>query len=207
MDLAVKGSKKPKAAVKPVTVIKRVGVIGAGQMGSGIAHVVALGGFDVLINDIKSDAIDKALASIERNMQRQVGKGIIAGDEMNAALTRIKPATAVDQLADIRPPLVTCEAVLSEACFLLRDVPAGPTSVLRLVDAGMVVVPATLGANARRLADLIGRYASVPMSLADAFLVWMAEQGLGSAVLTLDDDFRVYRMHGRKVIPTILPPA
>jgi 3-hydroxybutyryl-CoA dehydrogenase len=108
MDLAVKGSEKPKAAVKPVTEIKRVGVIGAGQMGSGIAHVVALGGFDVLINDIRAEAIDKAMAGIERNMQRQVGKGIIASDDMNAALTRIKPATAVDQLA-------ACDLVIEAA--------------------------------------------------------------------------------------------
>jgi 3-hydroxybutyryl-CoA dehydrogenase len=108
MDLAVKGSDNPKSAVKPVTEIKRVGVIGAGQMGSGIAHVVALGGFDVLINDIRAEAIDKAMASIERNMQRQVGKGIIGGDDMNAALTRIKAATTVEQLG-------ACDLVIEAA--------------------------------------------------------------------------------------------
>lgn len=108
MDVAVKPTDKAKAAVEPVTEIKKVGVIGAGQMGSGIAHVVALGGFDVQINDIRADAIDRAVALIEKNMQRQVGKGIITADDMAAALKRIKPAASVDQLAD-------CDLVIEAA--------------------------------------------------------------------------------------------
>ncbi len=78
------------------------------QMGSGIAHVVALGGFDVPINDIRPEAIDRAVALIEKNMQRQVSKGIIAGDAMSAALKRIKAATSVEQLAD-------CDLVIEAA--------------------------------------------------------------------------------------------
>ncbi len=85
MDVAVKPGEKAKAAVVPVTEIKKVGVIGAGQMGSGIAHVVALGGFDVLINDIRSEAIDRAVGQIEKNLQRQVSKGIIDDAAMTAA--------------------------------------------------------------------------------------------------------------------------
>jgi 3-hydroxybutyryl-CoA dehydrogenase len=108
MDVAVKSSDKAKASSEPVTEIKTVGVIGAGQMGSGIAHVVALGGFDVLINDIRAEAIEQAVGLIEKNMQRQVGKGIIKADDMTAALKRIKPATSVDQLAD-------CDLVIEAA--------------------------------------------------------------------------------------------
>jgi 3-hydroxybutyryl-CoA dehydrogenase len=108
MDVAVKPSDKAKAAVQPVTEIKKVGVIGAGQMGSGIAHVVALGGFEVLINDIRAEAIDRAIGLIEKNMQRQVGKGIIKADDMTAAMKRIKPAASVDQLAD-------CDLVIEAA--------------------------------------------------------------------------------------------
>ncbi len=108
MDVAVKPSDKAKAAVEPVTEIRKVGVIGAGQMGSGIAHVVALGGFDVLINDIRADAIERAVGLIEKNMQRQVGKGIIKAEDMTAAMKRIKPATSVDQLAD-------CDLVIEAA--------------------------------------------------------------------------------------------
>ncbi len=108
MDLAVKGSESPKAAVTPVTQIKRVGIIGAGQMGTGIAHVVALGGFEVLLNDIRLDAIERAMAAIEKSMQRQVGKGLIAGDDMSAAIKRIKPATDLDALSD-------CDLVIEAA--------------------------------------------------------------------------------------------
>jgi 3-hydroxybutyryl-CoA dehydrogenase len=69
--------------------IKTVGIIGAGQMGNGIAHVVALAGYDVALYDVKKEAVDKARATIERNMARQVSRGIITDAEMHAALKRI----------------------------------------------------------------------------------------------------------------------
>jgi len=69
--------------------IKSVGIIGAGQMGNGIAHVVALAGFDVAMHDIKREAVDKARATIERNMARQVSRGVITDADMHAALKRI----------------------------------------------------------------------------------------------------------------------
>ena len=72
--------------------IKQVGVIGAGQMGTGIAHVVALGGYDVLLHDVSSDRISVGLETIKRNLSRQVVRGIIAQDAMDQALARIKPA-------------------------------------------------------------------------------------------------------------------
>jgi 3-hydroxybutyryl-CoA dehydrogenase len=99
MDAIVKSAPRPGSAVKPVTAIRSVGVIGAGQMGSGIAHVVALAGYDVLLNDIKLDAIKNALGSIEKSMARQVDKGIIKSAQMEDALKRIAPAAAIDGLA------------------------------------------------------------------------------------------------------------
>ena len=69
--------------------IGRVGIIGSGQMGSGIAHVVALAGHDVVLNDLKKEAADKAIANIEKNMGRQVARGIIKDAEMQTALRRI----------------------------------------------------------------------------------------------------------------------
>ncbi|MDB5450446.1 MAG: 3-hydroxybutyryl-CoA dehydrogenase, partial [Phenylobacterium sp.] len=72
--------------------IKSVGVIGAGQMGSGIAHVCALGGYDVLLHDVSSDRIDAGLQAIERNMMRQVVRGIIDQSAMDEGLKRIKAA-------------------------------------------------------------------------------------------------------------------
>ena len=71
------------------TTIKTVGVIGAGQMGNGIAHVAALAGYNVLLHDIKKEAVDNALAIIQKNMTRQVSRGLITESEMTNGLKRI----------------------------------------------------------------------------------------------------------------------
>jgi predicted nucleic acid-binding protein len=114
-------------------------------------------------------------------------------------------AWALERLAEIEPPLLTCEAVLAEACHLVRRTSAGPRAVAEMVTGDLIEVPFRLGAEAERIGHLLGRYADVPMSLADACLVRLAEIETGSAVLTLDSDFHVYRMHGRQVIPLISP--
>ena len=72
--------------------IKTVGIIGAGQMGAGIAHVCALAGYDVLLHDVSSERIDAGLQHVERNMTRQVARGLITQDEMDAGLEHLKPA-------------------------------------------------------------------------------------------------------------------
>jgi 3-hydroxybutyryl-CoA dehydrogenase len=72
--------------------IQNVGVIGAGQMGNGIAHVCALAGFTVMLNDVTPDRIKAGMATINGNMTRQVGKKLISEDDRKAALARIKPA-------------------------------------------------------------------------------------------------------------------
>jgi 3-hydroxybutyryl-CoA dehydrogenase len=78
--------------------IKTVGVIGAGQMGSGIAHVVALGGYDVLLHDVSPERIDQGIAQIEKNMTRQVSRGVIEHDAMETAMARIKPAAELQAI-------------------------------------------------------------------------------------------------------------
>jgi 3-hydroxybutyryl-CoA dehydrogenase len=78
--------------------IKTVGVIGAGQMGSGIAHVCALGGYDVLIHDVSEDRLRGGLTTIERNLTRQVSRGIIEQAAMDAAMARIKPAAELQAI-------------------------------------------------------------------------------------------------------------
>ncbi|MDB6176886.1 3-hydroxybutyryl-CoA dehydrogenase [Paracoccus sp. Z330] len=70
--------------------IQSVGVIGAGQMGNGIAHVFALAGFDVLLSDVSREALDKAISLIDRNIERQVSKGRISSEDKQSALARIK---------------------------------------------------------------------------------------------------------------------
>ena len=84
-----------------MTKIKTVGVIGAGQMGSGIAHVCALGGYDVLLNDVAGERLEKALELIATNMGRQVAKGVIEQKAMDAAIKRITPISTPQGLKDV----------------------------------------------------------------------------------------------------------
>jgi 3-hydroxybutyryl-CoA dehydrogenase len=98
MDTAVKVKKT--SAAPPVSFVKKVGIVGAGQMGNGIAHVVALAGYDVVLNDQKKEAVDKALGTIERNMTRQVTRGLISDADMRSALKRIGFASTFADLKD-----------------------------------------------------------------------------------------------------------
>jgi 3-hydroxybutyryl-CoA dehydrogenase len=88
--------------------IKTVGVIGAGQMGSGIAHVCSNAGFNVRLNDLSEERINAGLATINGNMARQVSKGAITEADRQAALERIKPARTYDDLG-------TCDIVIEAA--------------------------------------------------------------------------------------------
>ena len=78
--------------------INKVGVIGAGQMGNGIAHVLALASYDVVLNDISQDALNGALNLIEANLDRQVSRDKISVDEKNAALARISTTMTLSDL-------------------------------------------------------------------------------------------------------------
>jgi 3-hydroxybutyryl-CoA dehydrogenase len=88
--------------------IRKVGVIGAGQMGNGIAHVCALAGYDVLLNDMTRERIEGALATINGNLARQVKSGKITEEERSKALKRIGPAERFDDLED-------CDLVIESA--------------------------------------------------------------------------------------------
>src|SRR5689334_8696418 len=105
-----------------------------------------------------------------------------------------------DQLGEIRPPLLSCEAVLAEACHLLEHISGVSGQVVQLLSRGFVAAPFRVSEDAVAIERLMTRYANVPMSLADACLVRMAERIDGSAVLTFDGDFRIYRKAGRQVI-------
>ncbi|WOR14896.1 3-hydroxybutyryl-CoA dehydrogenase [Hyphomonas sp. FCG-A18] len=83
-----------------MTSIKTIGVVGAGQMGNGIAHVCALAGYDVLLNDISQEALEKGVATIEKNMVRQVSRELITHEDMQTALGRIKTATSLSPFAE-----------------------------------------------------------------------------------------------------------
>ncbi|NBC20607.1 MAG: 3-hydroxybutyryl-CoA dehydrogenase [Alphaproteobacteria bacterium] len=81
--------------------IQRIGVVGAGQMGNGIAHVCALSGYDVRLNDISADALEEALETIRTNLDRQVSKELISADEVEPALARIQTGTDIGKFSDI----------------------------------------------------------------------------------------------------------
>ncbi len=108
MDVAVKTTIKKKADAPLSSKIKKVGVIGAGQMGGGIAHVVALAGYGVALNDLKKEAVDNALAIIGKNLSRQVSKGVIKEADKDAALKRIAFAPGLDAFGD-------CDLVIEAA--------------------------------------------------------------------------------------------
>jgi 3-hydroxybutyryl-CoA dehydrogenase len=80
--------------------IHKIGIVGAGQMGSGIAHVIALSGYDVALHDIAKDKVDAAIGTIDRNLARQVASGKISEDDKRKALARITYADTMGKLGD-----------------------------------------------------------------------------------------------------------
>jgi 3-hydroxybutyryl-CoA dehydrogenase len=87
--------------------IRTVGIVGAGQMGNGIAHVFALAGYEVLLNDINPDSLKKALETVDRNLERQVARGKISAETKAEALARISTTTV---LAELGPTDLVIEA-------------------------------------------------------------------------------------------------
>lgn len=114
---------------------------------------------------------------------------------------------ARQQFRQYRSPFLTCEPVLTETAFLLSRY-GGTENVeplLMLVIAGALAVVLRLPDEAPRLQELMRRYRNVPMSLADACLVRMAELHPESTVLTLDSDFLIYRQHDREPLSLLMP--
>lgn len=110
-----------------------------------------------------------------------------------------------EQFAQVTGPLLTCEAVVAETCFLLARAGHDPAKALALVARGVVRVAMSLGDEIGPVQALFERYDKVPASLADACLVRMSELYDRSRVFTLDADFHIYRRHGRKVVPVLCP--
>src|SRR5262245_25397161 len=109
------------------TRLSKVGVIGAGLMGNGIAHVAALAGYKVLLNDVSAARINAGLATIDGNLARQVASGRIDEAERKAAMGRIEPAPALDALADVDLAIETVtenetvkRKTFAELCVLLK---------------------------------------------------------------------------------------
>lgn len=112
---------------------------------------------------------------------------------------------ATSQLSQITAQVITCEAVIAEACFLAQRIHNGQETVLKLIRQGHITIPFTLTSEIEAIEKLMQRYDSVPMSLADACLVRMSETHDNSPILTLDSDFKIYRKHRNQNIPVIMP--
>jgi predicted nucleic acid-binding protein len=110
---------------------------------------------------------------------------------------------ALAQAPRLAPPWSTCEAVLSEAFHLLGA--RGAPALSALLRRRSVVIAFDLSANLDAVLRLMQKYASVPMSLADACLVRMTETLADPVVLTTDTDFGIYRRHSRNVVPCVTP--
>ena len=100
MAQAQKVLDKAKGAIKPARTITKVGIIGAGQMGAGIAHVTALAGYKVAMNDLKKESFENAISLIDKNMSRQASKGLIKDADRAKALALITYAPALDAFGD-----------------------------------------------------------------------------------------------------------
>ena len=112
---------------------------------------------------------------------------------------------AADQMAALNPPLVTCEPVLTEACFLIQRAGGKPVDLIRKIAQRSLVIGIDLEEDASGIESLLQRYADTPMSLADACLVRLTERISDCRLFTLDSDFEHYRRNGRQVIPLLRP--
>ncbi len=111
----------------------------------------------------------------------------------------------VDRLKELPPRFLTCEAVLTESCFLLRFHPRAMEQIDAWLEQGVIRLPFQFPPERQRVMRLMHTYRNVPMSFADACLVRMSELYPSLPVFTLDQDFRVYRRNGRQRIETIMP--
>jgi uncharacterized protein len=112
---------------------------------------------------------------------------------------------AVEQWKLLRPPLLTCEPVLTEATFLLKREGHEADALFALLERGVIRIALAVQEEHADLRALMRRYRNRPMSLADACLVRLSETHPDGHVFTLDSDFRIYRRHGKKVIPVLMP--
>jgi predicted nucleic acid-binding protein len=104
-------------------------------------------------------------------------------------------------------PLVTCEAVLSESCYLLRKVAGAPLAVLSNVEGGRLDLPFQLARVVPAIRAIMQKYRDIPADFADACLIYMADQLDTGDILTLDSDFLTYRWRRNRPFEMLIPPV
>lgn len=172
--------------------VNTIGVVGAGQMGNGIAHVAALAGFGVVLSDLSPPLVERALAVIAKNLDRQVAKGVIDGDAKEAALARIVGAT---QLADHAGCDLVVEAVVENletkvAIFRELDAVLSPKAILASNTSSISIT--RLAATTSRPDRFIGMHFMNPVPM-----MQLVEVIRGIA--TADDTFRVVEEVARRM--------
>ena len=130
--------------------IEKIGIIGAGQMGNGIAHVAALAGYEVRLCDISKEALGKATQTIERNMNRQVARGTIDEAQKRAAAARIKTGTGFEQFSD-------CDLVIESASENLNVKSEILKSLCPVLRKDALIATNTSSISITRLASLTDR--------------------------------------------------
>ena len=113
----------------------------------------------------------------------------------------------VDKIGNLDAPLLVCEPVLAETMYLLSRFPKAQDTLFSLLENSALRIAFQLATNLSAVRSLQKKYRDVPMSLADACIVRMAEINEAHAVLTLDSDFSIYRKHGRAALTLICPGA
>jgi 3-hydroxybutyryl-CoA dehydrogenase len=192
-----------------------VGVVGAGQMGNGIAHVAALAGLDVLLLDARPEAVDKAITLIGRNMDRQVAKGAVSATDRDAASARIRPAADYAALApcDIVIEAATEREAVKHAIFAAATPHLRPDCILASNTSSISIT--RLAAATDRPARFIGmhffnpvpvmRLVEVIRGLATDDATYEAVTGLAAAMgktIALSQDFPGF-LANRVLMPMI----
>jgi len=156
---------KGKAGVQPARTISKVGIIGAGQMGSGIAHVVALSGYTVALNDLKKEAFDKGVEAVGKNLARQIAKGAINEDDRDKALDRISFAPTLEAFGDCDLVIeaATEDESLKHRIFAALCPYLKPTALLASNTSSISIT--RLAATTDRPEDFIGMHFMNPVPL------------------------------------------
>jgi 3-hydroxybutyryl-CoA dehydrogenase len=163
MNVEVKPSPATDALVSAEPTIAAMGVIGAGQMGNGIAHVCALAGLPVVLLDAKETVLDSALATITRNMDRQVNRGIVSAEDRDAALARISVSLdyAAFEDSDLVIEAATEKEEIKRAIFKQLTPHLKPSCLLASNTSSISIT--RLGANTDRPEKFIGMHFMNPV--------------------------------------------
>ena len=165
MPQAQRLMERGKAIIQPARTISKVGIIGAGQMGTGIAHVVALSGYEVALNDLKKETYEKGLETVGGNMARQVAKGVIKESDRDRALERISFAPDLEAFGDCDLVIesATEDEALKHKIFAALCPHLKPTALLASNTSSISIT--RLAATTDRPEDFIGMHFMNPVPL------------------------------------------